>query len=45
MTNIDYDLKLLLNIIHIDADTIICHKIPQIFHNSEKVTAQEANAE
>ena len=31
--------------IHIDADTVICHKIPQIFQNSEKVTAKEANAE
>ena len=45
MTNIDYHLKLELNIIHIDPDTAICHKIQQIFQNSEKVTVQEANAE
>ena len=44
MTNIDYDLKLLLNIIHTDPDTTICHKIQQIFQNSEKLTAQEVNA-
>ena len=31
--------------IHIDADTTICHKIQQIFQNFEKVTAQEVNAE
>ena len=31
--------------IHIDADTTICHKIQQILQNFEKVTAQEVNAE
>ena len=38
MTNIDYELKLKLKIFQIYAHTIICHKIPQIFHTSAKMT-------